>query len=121
MRFSLIFFYIWKIPKNKIMFRIYRFVFILNVILLVFGALFKITHIQYGFLNGNSLMFSGKLFTAFPLLVAYVLMIKSNQMKIFEKALWMLLFASFFVFFEGLISLIPGLLFYIFGIKRLKI
>lgn len=103
------------------MLRLYRIVFSLNVILLFFGALFKITHIQFGFLNGNSLMFSGKLFTAFPLLIAFFSMIKSNQMKIMEKAVWMVLFASFFVFLEGLVSLLPGLLFYFVGLKRLMI
>lgn len=100
------------------MLRLYRIVFFLNVIIMLFGALFKITHIAIGFLNGNSLMFFGKLFSVLVLFIAYFLMLKSTQMKVVEKALWMLLFGVVFIFLEGLIVLLPGLLFYIIGIKR---
>ncbi|RRJ88033.1 hypothetical protein EG240_14235 [Paenimyroides tangerinum] len=101
------------------MLRLYRILFFLNVIIMLFGALLKITHIAIGFLNGNSLMFIGKLFSALVLLIAYFLMLKSTQMKVVEKAIWMLLFGVVFVFLEGLIILLPGLLFYLIGIKRL--
>lgn len=100
------------------MLRLYRIVFFLNVIIMLFGALFKMTHVAIGVLNGNSLMFFGKLFSALVLFIAYFLMLKSTQMKVVEKALWMLLFGVVFIFLEGLIVLLPGLLFYIIGIKR---
>lgn len=97
---------------------LYRIVFFLNVIIMLFGALFKMTHVAIGVLNGNSLMLFGKLFSALVLFIAYFLMLKSTQMKVVEKALWMLLFGVVFIFLEGLIVLLPGLLFYIIGIKR---
>lgn len=35
--------------------------FLLGLIIVIFGALFKITHWEFGFLTGNLLLFIGKL------------------------------------------------------------
>jgi len=99
----------------------FKFSFLINVLLIFLGSIFKITHLEFGFINGNMLLTLGKLFFMVPMFFAFILMFKAKKMKLLQKFLWMILFGVTFVFLNGLVVLIPGLLFYFFALKRLNL
>ncbi|UUV22175.1 hypothetical protein [Paenimyroides aestuarii] len=101
------------------LFTYYRIAFVLSFIILMAGSVFKVTHMEVGFLNGNHLITAGLLSSVFYIALAYFMIFKSKKMPAGEKLIWVICFALGFIVNVGFISFATALVFFFVGPKRL--
>src|SRR5690606_41477525 len=88
------------------------------LLLLPYTTLFR-SHIELGFLNGNSLITIGLISSVIYIALAYFMIFKSEKMPAGEKLMWVICFALGFIVNVGFISFATALVFFIIGYKRL--
>jgi uncharacterized membrane protein len=54
-------------------------IFVLSIIFDTLGALFKITHLEFGFITGNFLLFVGMIFKVFAALLFIIKLLSNNK------------------------------------------
>ena len=101
------------------LFTYYRIAFTLSFIILMVGSVFKVTHMEWNFLNGNNLITVGLLSSGIYIALAYFMIFKSKKMPAGEKLLWVIGFALGFIVNVGFISFATALVFFFIGPKRL--
>ncbi|RRA94724.1 hypothetical protein [Paenimyroides viscosum] len=101
------------------LFKYYRIAFVVSFIILIIGSVVKVTHIELGFLNGNSLITIGLISSVIYIALAYFMIFKSEKMPAGEKLMWVICFALGFIVNVGFISFATALVFFIIGYKRL--
>lgn len=101
------------------LFKYYRISFVLSFIILIVGSVFKVTHMELGFLNGNNLITVGLISSVIYIALAYFMIYKSRKMPAGEKLIWVICFALGFIVNVGFISFATALVFFIIGPKRL--
>jgi len=101
------------------LFKYYRIAFVLSFIILIVGSVFKVTHMEWSFLNGNNLISVGLISSVIYIALAYFMIFKSKKMPAGEKLIWVACFALGFIVNVGFISFATALVFFIIGHKRL--
>lgn len=101
------------------LFKYYRIAFVLSFIILIVGSFLKVTHTEWGFLNGNNLISVGLISSVIYIALAYFMIFKSKKMPAGEKLIWVACFALGFIVNVGFISFATALVFFIIGSKRL--
>lgn len=102
------------------LFTYYRISFVLSFIILIVGSVFKVTHMELGFLNGTNLITVGLVSSVVYIALAYFLIFKSRKMPAGEKLIWVICFALGFIVNVGFISFATALVFFFIGDKRLQ-
>lgn len=101
------------------LFKFYRIAFTLSFVLLIIGAILKVTHAEIGPINGNNMLVIGLFSSIVFIALAFYMMYKSEKMPSGEKLIWVLLFALGFITGIGLITFLAAIVFFFIGPKRL--
>lgn len=101
------------------LFKYYRIALVLSFLILLAGSMLKVTHSQFGFLNGNNTLIAGLAASVITVILAFYMIWKSSKMVAGEKLIWVLLFSLGFILKVGLIAFLVGVVFFFIGPKRL--
>ena len=100
------------------LFKYYRILFAISFIVLVVGSIVKITHTDIG-LTAETTIYAGLFMLLLAVVIAFILIFKSNKMPAGEKLLWVICFALGFVINVGIISFTTAVIFFFIAPNRL--
>ena len=102
------------------LFTFYRIAFIVSFLILLVGAIAKVSHWDLYNTSPATILMFGFLIAFIYIVIAFVMMFQSKGMPTGEKLIWVVLFSAGLLFQVPLILFIVGLIFFIIGKKRLQ-